>query len=44
MIKFYFKIVHDESLSKVIILHRLILLLNILLYKCVCGINTCLCV
>lgn len=38
MIKFYFKIVHDESLSKVIILHRLILLLNILLYICVSGI------
>lgn len=43
MIKFYFKILHSESLSKVIILHRLILL-NILLHICVCGIYTCLCV
>lgn len=43
MIKFYFKILPNESLSKVIILHRLILL-NILLHICVCGIYTCLCV
>lgn len=43
MINFYLKVVHDESLSKVIILHGLIFLLKILLWIYVHGIYTCLC-